>query len=82
MIGFLTDHIHIFNKNENFLHSSNYFSTLKDKRNIVLMGDSLGDIKMAVGIPEPNNILKIGFLNEKVRTFSYFMLRFLVVSRI
>jgi hypothetical protein len=30
----------------------------------VVMGDSLGDLHMAEGIPNPNVILKIGFLNK------------------
>jgi hypothetical protein len=34
------------------------------RKNIVLMGDSLGDLHMAEGIPNPNVILKIGFLNK------------------
>ncbi len=28
------------------------------------MGDSLGDLHMVEGIPNPNIILKIGFLNK------------------
>ncbi len=34
------------------------------RKNIVLMGDSLGDLHMAEGIPNPNVILKIGILNR------------------
>ncbi|XP_068231661.1 cytosolic 5'-nucleotidase 3 isoform X2 [Palaemon carinicauda] len=66
MIGFKGDLIHMFNKNENAIHSSNYFDKLKGRSNVILLGDSMGDIKMAVGVPQPNNVLKIGFLNDKV----------------
>ena len=58
--------IHMFNKNENAIHSSPYFETLSGRTNVILLGDSLGDIHMAKGVPSPNNVLKIGFLNEKV----------------
>ena len=37
------------------------------RKNIVLMGDSLGDLHMAEGIPNPNVILKIGFLNKNTQ---------------
>ncbi|XP_069953880.1 cytosolic 5'-nucleotidase 3 isoform X1 [Cherax quadricarinatus] len=66
MIGFKGDLVHIFNKNENAIHSSDYFDKLKGRNNVILMGDSLGDIKMAMGVPQPSNVLKIGFLNDKV----------------
>lgn len=65
VIGFHGDMIHMFNKNENAIHSSPYFEELKARHNVILLGDSLGDIQMARGVPSPNTILKIGFLNDK-----------------
>ena len=57
----------MFNKNENAIHSSDYFTdAIRGRNNVVLLGDSTGDVKMAVGVPQPNNVLKIGFLNDKV----------------
>ncbi|KAK3577134.1 hypothetical protein CHS0354_037467 [Potamilus streckersoni] len=66
MVGFKNDIIHIFNKNENVIHQSDYFENLKDRVNIILIGDSLGDLHMADGAEHMENKLKIGFLNTKV----------------
>ena len=61
----------MYNKNQNVLSSTDveYFKTLNSRTNVVLMGDSLGDASMACGVPTPNNVLKIGFLNEKVNIY-------------
>ncbi len=32
-----------------------------------MIGDSLWDVLMAMGIPNPNTILKIGFLNKNTQ---------------
>ncbi|MCL4129634.1 UNVERIFIED_CONTAM: hypothetical protein GTU68_062500 [Idotea baltica] len=74
MVGFLGALIHMFNKNENSIHSSDYFGDLRSRSNVLLLGDSLGDVKMAVGVPPGSNVLKIGFLNhsnvtERVRAY-------------
>lgn len=66
MVGFKGKIIHVFNKNEDAIHSSNYFEKLRLRTNVILMGDSIGDVKMALGVPQPNSVLKIGFLNGKI----------------
>ncbi|MPC23890.1 7-methylguanosine phosphate-specific 5'-nucleotidase [Portunus trituberculatus] len=66
MVGFKGSLIHMFNKNEDAIHSSDYFEKLQNRTNVILMGDSLGDIKMALGVPQPSSVLKIGFLNDKI----------------
>ncbi|KAA0203427.1 hypothetical protein HAZT_HAZT006261 [Hyalella azteca] len=65
VVGFENETIHMFNKNENVIHSSPYFKNMSGRNNVILLGDSLGDIKMAHGVPDPGAILKIGFLNDK-----------------
>ena len=65
-MGFKGELIHIYNKNENAIHNSDYFENLQHRENILLLGDSLGDLQMAEGAVESANILKIGFLNDKV----------------
>ena len=64
--GFHGTLIHVFNKNENALHKSDYFENLMHRDSIILMGDSLGDLRMAHGAAECHNILTFGFLNDKV----------------
>ncbi|XP_043918936.1 cytosolic 5'-nucleotidase 3A [Protopterus annectens] len=66
MIGFKGDLIHVYNKNDSALKNTCYFNQLKNNSNIILLGDSLGDLSMADGVSNVEHILKIGFLNDKV----------------
>lgn len=66
--GFKGELIHVYNKHDGALRNTEYFKHLKEYCNIVLMGDSLGDLSMADGAPNTENVLKIGFLNDKVQT--------------
>jgi HAD superfamily hydrolase (TIGR01544 family) len=67
IVGLFPPMIHMFNKSENAIHDSDYFKELKKRTNVVLMGDSLGDLRMAEGVENPDVVLKIGFLNSKVK---------------
>ncbi|XP_021575205.1 7-methylguanosine phosphate-specific 5'-nucleotidase isoform X3 [Carlito syrichta] len=64
--GFKGQLIHTYNKNSSMCENSSYFQQLQGKTNVILLGDSLGDLTMAEGVPEMQSILKIGFLNDKV----------------
>ncbi|XP_027795478.1 cytosolic 5'-nucleotidase 3A isoform X2 [Marmota flaviventris] len=64
--GFKGELIHVFNKHDGALKNTDYFSQLKDNSNIILLGDSEGDLKMADGVANVEHILKIGYLNDKV----------------
>ncbi|XP_027726324.1 7-methylguanosine phosphate-specific 5'-nucleotidase [Vombatus ursinus] len=64
--GFKGNLIHTYNKNSSVLEDSKYFQQLQVKTNILLLGDSMGDLTMADGVSSVGNILKIGFLNDKV----------------
>jgi cytosolic 5'-nucleotidase 3 len=58
--------IHGINKSETAIKDfPNIFNKIKDRRNIILLGDNLSDIQMAEGF-ECDNLLKIGFLNEAI----------------
>ena len=51
--------IHMYNKNQSVVPKS------QQRRNVLLLGDGLGDVTMADGAAtEPACILKVGFLNE------------------
>jgi len=57
--------IHALNKNEYKLEGHDYEKEMKDKKNVILLGDTIGDANMADGIKH-DLVLKIGFLNENV----------------
>ncbi|KFQ31095.1 7-methylguanosine phosphate-specific 5'-nucleotidase, partial [Mesitornis unicolor] len=58
--------IHTYNKNNSVLAGTEYFQQLSTRTSVILLGDSMGDLTMADGVPSVENILKIGFLNDKV----------------
>lgn len=63
--GYDTRVIHTFNKDETVLHDfPEIFEEVKEKTNVILLWDSLWDPGMIEGF-EYENLLKIGFLNEK-----------------
>ncbi|XP_076382262.1 cytosolic 5'-nucleotidase IIIB [Megalopta genalis] len=57
--------IHVFNKNEHAIEQE-YFKVLERRRNVLLMGDSLGDASMVDGMKDVGAVLKIGFLYDHV----------------
>nr|MDD3719782.1 hypothetical protein [Candidatus Gracilibacteria bacterium] len=57
--------IHVFNKDETVLSDFPLIHNLiETRKNVILLGDSLGDPHMITGF-DYDNLLKIGFLNEK-----------------
>ena len=59
--------IHTFNKREGALSRAAGLRELQGRPNVLLLGDSLGDLTMADGVSEHQNVLTIGFLNDQVR---------------
>ncbi|XP_020309349.1 7-methylguanosine phosphate-specific 5'-nucleotidase-like isoform X1 [Oncorhynchus nerka] len=58
--------IHTFNKREGALLHAAHFRELKERPNVLLLGDSLGDLTMADGVAHTQHALTIGFLNDQV----------------
>lgn len=66
LVGFKPPLIHTFNKNDSVI-PVNCNNGLAGRNNVILLGDSIGDVTMAEGVKVRGNLLKIGFLNEVVR---------------
>ncbi|XP_053120003.1 7-methylguanosine phosphate-specific 5'-nucleotidase [Hemicordylus capensis] len=64
--GFREPLIHTYNKNNTVLKNTEYFQQLCTRTNILLLGDSMGDLSMADGVTSLENILRVGFLNDRV----------------
>jgi len=56
--------IHIFNKNESVLEDTEYGRYIENRHNLLLLGDSVGDVDMCTGLTNVHNVLKLGFLNQ------------------
>lgn len=63
-VGYQKPLIHVFNKNETEIKGTPYYRAIKDRKNVLLLGDILGDLQMTEGIRH-EEILKVGFLNEE-----------------
>ncbi|CAB1312243.1 unnamed protein product [Coregonus sp. 'balchen'] len=57
--------IHTFNKREGALLHAAHFRELQERPNVLLLGDSLGDLTMADGVVHTQHTLTIGFLNDQ-----------------
>ena len=65
LIGVKQPIIHIMNKDETAIQNFPVFETIKNRKNVLLLGDGLNDIGMVKGF-DYKNLIKIGFLNENV----------------
>jgi len=66
IIGLVPPIIHMYNKSQNATKDLDYFKENRLRNNIIVMGDSLGDLKMAEGVEDSNVVLTVGFLNKKI----------------
>jgi 5'-nucleotidase len=57
--------IHSYNKNEIIIKNYSVYEIIKNRKNVMLLGDSIEDIGMIEGF-EYDNLIKIGFLNENI----------------
>jgi 5'-nucleotidase len=63
MAGVKQPIIHVLNKDETMLKDFPFYNKVINRKNVLLLGDSVDDIDMIIGF-EYENLLKIGFLNE------------------
>jgi 5'-nucleotidase len=63
--GYKSSIIHVFNKNEGQIKNSPYYEQIKHRKNVILLGDGIGDVGMLEGLSH-ETVLKIGFLNENI----------------
>jgi len=64
MIGTQEPLIHSLNKYEITIQQFPIFEKIKNRTNVILLGDTIDDIGMITGF-DYDNLLKIGFLNDK-----------------
>lgn len=60
--------IHTYNKNEAAIKGTEYYEMVKERPNVVLMGDNIGDAGMAEGMEHCDVVIKIGFLGHNTES--------------
>ena len=63
VVGFIEPLIHTFNKNEAVITDTPHHPKIENRRNVLLMGDSLGDLRMGDKV-DCDVKLTVGFLNH------------------
>lgn len=66
LVGFKDKTIHIMNKGAVALKGTPNYEKVRGRKNVILLGDSPGDLRMADGLDEAETVLRIGFLNDKM----------------
>lgn len=62
--GFKGELIHTFNKSGKFVQDDiEWCRKTHNRKNVILLGDMIGDLTMADGVVDPSTSLNIGFLN-------------------
>ena len=60
--------IHTLNKDETVLKKFPFYQEISDRKNVILLGDSLDDVGMIEGF-DFSNLIKIAFINRKTEEF-------------
>lgn len=64
IVGVKGEVIHTHNKNETAIKNTDYYERVKERNNVLLMGDNMGDAGMAEGMEHCDVVIKIGFLGR------------------
>lgn len=66
ILGIKGEVIHTYNKNEDAIKDTEYHEMVKERNNVILMGDNIGDAGMAEGMDHCDVIIKVGYLGRNV----------------
>ncbi|CAK1544712.1 unnamed protein product [Leptosia nina] len=58
--------IHTYNKNEAAIKNTEYYDMVRERNNVLLLGDNIGDAAMAEGMDHCDVVIKVGFLGRNV----------------
>jgi 5'-nucleotidase len=67
-VRFPAKNIHVLNKNEKCIRGTRFAADVASRHNVILLGDSLGDIGMSNGV-QCDEIVRVGFLNDNIEVY-------------
>lgn len=74
LTGFKGNLVHTLNKNSRVIQNSDSWPRVRDRTNVLLLGDNINDVQMADGL-NITDIVNIGFLNDRVERLPQYMER-------
>ncbi|KAI8440533.1 hypothetical protein MSG28_001781 [Choristoneura fumiferana] len=77
--GIKGDVIHTYNKNETAIKNTDYYDLVRDRSNVILMGDNIGDAGMAEGMDHCDVVIKVGFLGHDLKNLPKYIDKFDIV---
>jgi 7-methylguanosine nucleotidase len=79
LVGFSEPLVHVMCKNYSVVEGSDFYHQTQSRRNVLLMGDNLGDHQMANGVGDGHTVLRIAFLTDHLERLPAFKENFDII---
>lgn len=80
IVGIKGEVIHTYNKNEAAIKDTEYYTLVRERSNVLLMGDNIGDAQMAEGMEHCDVVIKVHNYRQRILLIPTFSLFYRIIS--